>query len=192
MATLIRDSFFSLFATVLLVMTALPASAQSPLKLAFNGADFQHRWSKNGQHEFTPEGQEDLTRWQDMITLIVKDEVHSAEQLAGLANGLLARFESSGKILATDSRPMTADEPAEHLIVAMLPGDAFVEVVFARAVLVEGTGMFYLYARRIYGPDLAEDGSTWINTEGSGIAQAWVHWQGAPTVSVLESLPESD
>lgn len=183
-----------LIAIALLASVLTPVSAQSPATstLTFNGTDFHHRWSKSGQHEFTPAGQEDLSRWQDMITLIVKSEVRTAEQLAGLANALLANFERSGKILVTDSRPMTADEPAEHLIVAMLPGDTFIEVVFARTVLVDETGMFYLYARRIYGPDVSEDGSAWINDNASSVASAWTQWRGAPSLPELKVLPESD
>lgn len=178
----------------LLLLSAMPAIAAQtgPLTLTFNGAEYQHRWSKNGQHEFTPPGQEDLSRWQDMITLIVRPDVHTAEQLAGLANGLVASYSSSGKILATDSKPMTANQPAEHLIVTMLPGNGYLEVVFARAVLKDETGALYLYAHRVYGQDVAETGSEWINANGSRMAEAWTQWPGVRTLTELQGLPESE
>lgn len=181
-----------LFAIACLLLASLPASARSPLTLAFHGTDFHHRWSKDGQHEFTPPDQEELARWQDMITLTVKRDIRTADQLAGYANGLLATFEGAGKILATDSKAMTADEPAEHLLVALLPGDAFIEIVFARMTLTEQSGLIRLYAKRIHGPNAAEEGATWINENASEVAHAWTQWDGAPSLSELDALPESE
>lgn len=62
------------------------ASGANALKLSFRGHGFVHRWSKDAQHEFTPEPDTDLKSWRDMITLNVHDTVHQGEQLADLAN----------------------------------------------------------------------------------------------------------
>lgn len=43
-----------------------PADAGSTI--SFRGTPFAHRWSKGGQHEFTPADSADLTAWRDMLT----------------------------------------------------------------------------------------------------------------------------
>ena len=58
----------------LLAMAALgPAAAAETLVLG--GVEYEHRWSRNGQHEYTPAGQEDLERWRDMLSLVVRSDV---------------------------------------------------------------------------------------------------------------------
>jgi hypothetical protein len=39
----------------------------------FGGTDYVHRWSKNGQNEFTPPNDKDLDRWRDMVTINVNE-----------------------------------------------------------------------------------------------------------------------
>jgi hypothetical protein len=55
--------------------------------LSFRGVDYLHRWSKDGQNEFTPKGQEDLHKWQDMITINVHEAVVNGDQLADRPTG---------------------------------------------------------------------------------------------------------
>lgn len=124
----------------LLAMAALgPAAAAETLVLG--GVEYEHRWSRNGQHEYTPAGQEDLERWRDMLSLVVRSDVADGEGLAAVANGLLEDYRKSGAIVRTDSRPATPGQPAEHLIVALLGGGPLVEAAFARLLLHDGTGV---------------------------------------------------
>ena len=44
------------------------ASAAEPA-FVFRGVSYFHRWSQKEQHEFTPEKQEDLKKWSDMMTV---------------------------------------------------------------------------------------------------------------------------
>ena len=117
----------------------------------FRGTDFLHRWSKAGQHEFTPSDQPDLASWRDMVTLNVHEAVSSGEQLAGVANQVLGNYQRHGKILQTRSQPRTPARPAEHLIVAVLGQTGFLEAAFARCLLNEGMGMVAVYSHRVYG-----------------------------------------
>jgi hypothetical protein len=82
--------------------------------LSFRGVDYLHRWSKDGQNEFTPKGQEDLNKWREMITINVHQAIVSGDQLADLANRVLGNYQSVGKILRTDSKPRTPQREAEH------------------------------------------------------------------------------
>ena len=60
-------------------------TAAPPAKPAFvfRGVGYFHRWSKNDQHEFTPEKQENLDKWSDMMTVNAYPDVHDGERLAG-------------------------------------------------------------------------------------------------------------
>jgi hypothetical protein len=92
------------------------SAAVSRTSVTLGGTEYLHRWSKAGQHEFTPRGDEDLAHWRDMVTINVHDAVADGEQLADLANRVVGNYQSHGKILRTDSRPRTAQRPAEHLV----------------------------------------------------------------------------
>ena len=60
-------------------------AAAGPAKSAFvfDGVGYLHRWSMNHQHEFTPEGQEDLEKWSDMITINVYPDAHDGDWQRG-------------------------------------------------------------------------------------------------------------
>ena len=147
----------SFTAALLTVLTFTPAgdrlaaqpSRITPLTLSFAGGSYLHRWSKAGQHEFTPKGEEDLSKWNSMVTLNVH-EARTGEQLAEVANGVLGNYQRAGKILRTDSKPRTAKAEAEHLIAAILIDPAFLEAAFARILLHEGQGLVVVYSKRVY------------------------------------------
>lgn len=173
--------------TLALAGTSLAAPPQ-PLVLA--GAAYEHRWSKDGQNEYTPPGQEDLARWQDMLTLIVRPDVGEGEALAGLANGVLANYEGAGVIVRTDSRPAAPGQPAEHLIVAMLGGGPLVEAAFARLLLHEGVGLMVVRSRRAYGESAATEIGAWVRDNGPAAELALWTWQ-PPPIADLQALPAS-
>jgi len=69
----------------------------------FNGAEYIHRWSENGQNEFTPAGQEDLDKWTDMLTINVYPDAVEGDGLALVANKVLGTYqEHGGKVLRTN------------------------------------------------------------------------------------------
>ena len=192
-------SLFS-FALVLSLCIAAPACAQSPNgapnasspetpTLQFGGVTYVHRWSQDGQHEFTPEGQDDLEAWTDMVTLNVHGTVHDGDQLAEVANQVLANYEGAGQILRTNSLPRTDTEPAQHFIAAALGNPAFLEAAFARLMLVEGTGLVVVYSHRIYGDAVGPAMSTWLSENGQQAEAMMMAWDGAS--STLRVLPEN-
>src|SRR5262245_48467377 len=135
-----------------------------PLTVAFGGRPFIHRWSKDNQNEFTPEGQTDLTKWNEMVTINIHANVKDSDQLAALANSVLSNYQRSGKIVRTDSKPRTEKRPAEHLIVAILGAPGVTETAFARLMLVDGRGIIAVYSRRAYGEDGATTIGKWLQT----------------------------
>lgn len=64
---------------------------------------------------------------------------------------MLGNYPKHGKFVRTNSKPCTNQQPAEHLVVAVLGNPAFLEAAFARLVLVDQVGMVVVYSHRVYG-----------------------------------------
>jgi hypothetical protein len=162
-------------------------TADRPLTLSFARDNYLHRWSKAGQHEFTPKGEEDLSKWNSMVTLNVH-EARTGDQLAKVANGVLGNYQRAGKILRTDSKPRTAKAEAEHLIAAVLINPAFLEAAFARILLHEGQGLVIVYSKRVYGTKAGNEMSAWLEKNGAETEGALMAWSGMPPMAILRAL----
>ena len=183
--------------TLALLLTPSVACAQaegstSPGTASFvlGGVTYVHRWSHEGQHEFTPEGDDDLDRWTDMVTINVHEGVRDGDHLAATANAILANYQGAGEVLRTDSRPRTEAAPAEHFVAAVLGSPAFLEAAFARVMLVEGTGVVVVYAHRVYGEAEGPAMSAWLGERGQEVEEALMGWGDAP--AVVRALPAGD
>lgn len=165
--------------------------AAAGLALPFGGVDFLHRWSRDGQHEFTPAGEEDLATWRSMLTLNVHARAQSGESLAELANAVLTRYRDNGKVLTTRSVPRTATRPAEHLIVAVLGRPQSLETAFARFQLHEGSGLVTVRSHRIHGQAVGPEMSRWLAAEGLRTEETLMAWKGAPTLARLNGLHQA-
>lgn len=159
--------------------------------LTFGGVNYVHRWSKNGQNEFTLPSESDLARWNDMITINVHESVRNGEQLADLANRVLANYQNHGKIVRTDSKPRTSQHEAEHFIVALLGNPAFLETAFARVALVDGIGVVAVYSHRVYGKEAGEPTGRWLETNGPKVEKTLMSWDKIPSAASLKQLPQS-
>jgi hypothetical protein len=160
--------------------------------LTFNGKTYLHRWSKNGQNEYTPPSDPDLDRWRDMVTINVDESVRDGDQLATMANSILANYQKHGKIVRTDSKPRTPQRPAEHLIVALLGNATLLEAAFARIMLIDGVGLVAVYSHRVYGKDAAGPIGDWLQTNGPAIEKALMTWDKIPSPVALRQLPQSE
>lgn len=159
------------------------------MALSFRGTGYLHRWSRDGQHEFTPEGSADLTTWRDMITLNVHAQASTGEQLADVANRVLGNYRAHGKVLQTRSTPRTPGRPAEHLIVAVLGNAVLLEAAFARCLLHDGVGIVAVVSHRIYGKAVGPEMSEWLRANGPQVEQALMSWSPLPGVATLQRLP---
>ena len=169
------------------LLTALAGSATLTLSDAadkdaapafeFRQVSYFHRWSQNDQHEFTPDKQEDLDHWSDMITINGYPGVDDGVKMAGTANAVLGNYRShQGKIIETRSVPETADRPAEHFISVMFVRPQFAEVAFARFKLVEKKGHSFVYSHRFYGDDKTEKANAWLKAESDAVEKALMDW----------------
>jgi hypothetical protein len=163
------------------------AGPESKRAFVFRSVGYFHRWSKNDQHEFTPEKQEDLNRWYDMITVNGYPDVSEGEGLAATANTVLENYKNhQAKVLKTRSVPRTADRPAEHLIAVVFTRPNFIEVAFARFQLVDGKGFSFVYSHRIYGEKIGDQMSAWLSANGQEIETALMAWSSIPSPTLRQ------
>ena len=140
----------------------------------------------NHQHEFTPERQEDLEKWSDMITINVYPDAHDGEVLATKANAVLENYKSHrGRVLRTSSVPQTPKQPAEHFIAVVFGRPNFIEVALARFKLVDGLGCSIVYSHRIYGEKIGDQMSAWLKNNGAEKEKALMEWNDIPSPALL-------
>jgi hypothetical protein len=175
-----RSLLLSIAATVTAILPLSRAAEDSKAPaFQFRQVNYFHRWSKGDQNEFTPDKQEDLDHWSDMITINAYPGVDDGEKMAGTANAVVGNYRShQGKILKTRSEPATNDRPAEHFISVMFVRPEFVEIAFARFKLVEKRGHSFVYSHRFYGEKANEQASAWLKANGDDVEKALMAWDG--------------
>ena len=167
------------------------AQAMGANELILDGVNYLHRWSKDGQNEFTPPAETDLSRWNDMITINVIDKVSDGDKLATLADRIQRAYQAVGKILRTNSVPATQTRPAEYFISAVMGSQGLLEAVFARVVLVDSTGLIIVHSHRIYGQNIGPEMADWLRKNGPRSEQVLMDWNAIPSPVELRKLPQS-
>lgn len=163
------------------------AGNKSKITLNFNQTEYFHRWSGNDQHEFTPQGQEDLSKWADMLTINFYQRVTDGEGLASVANQVLENYTSQkGIVLRTVSVPRTIERPAEHLIAVVFGRPNFLEAVQARFKLINGKGVSIIYSHRVYGKEVGPEMSTWLKDHGASIEKVLMAWEFSQALGSLQ------
>jgi hypothetical protein len=140
-----------------------------------------HRFTKDDQHEYTPDGQEDLKRWTDMVTIHYYRKAKDGDALATTANAVLENYKANkALVVKTDSVPKTKDKPAEHLVVVIFGRPEFIEVAFARFRMHEGVGTAVIYSHRIYGKKIGNEMSAWLEKNGPETEKNLMKWDAMP------------
>src|SRR5688500_7121003 len=112
-----KNNSLRVLLSLALAWSALPArqsfAADRPKRaFGFGDLDYFHRWSKNELHEFTPEKQEDLNKWSDMITINGYPGVSDGDGLAAAANAVLENYKKAqARVVKTSSVPLISDQP---------------------------------------------------------------------------------
>jgi hypothetical protein len=155
------------FLSLMLVEPKATPSGQEQ-DLTFDGTRYSRRWSRGPQHEYTPAGQDDLTMWKDMVTLIGYPKARTPGQMAMVAHELVSIYtRHSARVLRVDAIPATQETAAMYFVAALFIHSTFVEAVFARLELVDGEGAAVLYSHREYGEVAVSSHvmSQWLETQ---------------------------
>ena len=117
----------------------------------FDNQNYLFRWTDGQLYEFTPEGQSDLNNWEEMVSFPIFQSVDNGERLAEIANQTLANYQSvEGMLLATDSRPATDTQPAEHFVAYLFIQRETMEFAANRLLLSKDYGVSVVYSKRFY------------------------------------------
>ncbi|HMJ07235.1 MAG TPA: hypothetical protein VK474_13330 [Chthoniobacterales bacterium] len=187
-----KRNWFRIFLFTLALAGGVWQVLAAPVKPAFIFGDvgYFHRWSQDDQHEFTPDQQEDLGHWADMITVNAYPSVHDGDALAAMANAVLENYKSHGaKVLKTNSIPRTPERPAEHFIAVFFGRPQFIEVAFARFKLSDGSGGSFVYSHRMYGEKIGDAMSAWLLANGPKTEKTLMEWRTMPSPATLRATP---
>ena len=176
---IVLTCLFILFANVGAV---LPQGAgQKAEAFLFSNVKYFHRFTKDDQHEFTPDGQADLQAWTDMVTIHLYRKAKDGTALAATANAVLENYKANQAVVVnTASVPRTKAKPAEHLIVVSFSRPAFIEVAFARFRMHGGVGSAVIYSHRIYGKKAGNEMSAWLAKHGPTTEKNLMQWDAMP------------
>ena len=189
MKTQIAFACFALFFAQNVALELLPQDSgrgNQPAAFVFAGVKYFHRFTQADLHEYTPDRQQDLKRWTDMVTINYYRQAKDGETLAAIANNVLENYKAKGKALVfkTDSIPRSKDKPAEHLVVVIFPRPDFIEVAFARFKMHNGLGMSVIYSHRIYGSKSGNEMSIWLEKNGPTTEMNLMKWNSPPTLPI--------
>lgn len=148
---------------------------------SFSDIKYFHRYSKDDQYEYTPDGQANLNTWTDMVTINLYRKAKDGDALAGMANAVLDNYKAAqGAVIKTASVPRTKDKPAEHLIVVSFARPTFMEVAFARFRMHDGAGSAVIYSHRVYGKKASVEMNAWLVKNGMNIEKSLMMWNAMP------------
>ncbi|MDA3873361.1 MAG: hypothetical protein PF795_05320 [Kiritimatiellae bacterium] len=102
-----------------------------------------------------------------MLTVNIYPDAKSGDDLAGIANNILGRYQNHGAmVLRTNSIPRTDEKEAEHFIAVLFPRKEFIEIVFTRLAMMESDACSIIYSHRIYGSSAGDEASEWLQKKG--------------------------
>lgn len=157
------------------------AKKEKPVAFSLANVNYFHRFTKDDQHEYTPDGQEDLKAWTDLVTIHFYRNAKDGEALAATANAVLENYKANkGLVAKTDSVPKTKDKAAEHLIVVIFGRPEFIEVAFARFRMHDGVGTAVIYSHRVYGKKAGNEMSAWLEKNGPATENFLMKWDAMP------------
>jgi|RhiMethySRZTD1v2_1073278.scaffolds.fasta_scaffold785778_2 hypothetical protein len=147
----------------------------------FAGTDYFLRYTHEDQREYTPEGQEDLEKWTDMVTVQHYRKATDGDRLTKVANSVADNYRAAkGRIIRTISVPRTKDAAAEHYVSVLFRRPEFAETAFARFKLQDGFGAAVIYSHRSHGKNAGHEMSEWLAKNGDATEKTILKWDAWP------------
>jgi len=186
--------FGILFILIVIVTNAHGLSEQvKNLRVSFDGVEYFHRQSANGQHRFTPKGQEDLLSWKNMLTVIDLPQATSIEKLLELAGDLPSPYRNLGDIIGGDIAPAIGSTPEAFALVferERLNADSSdfvtVEYSIAKIYMSGRTGVLAIYSHRAYDADCVDRFQARIPENMVSATKALRIWDSEQTRELLQ------
>ncbi len=166
------------------------AAAKTAAKLTLGGVQYVHRSTIKGRSDFMPASQPG-DAWRDRVTIIVREDVTTSDQLSSIAGNLFATVSDLGEVVSTDSVPNPRTHETEHFFAARMQGKDFTQAAFVRLGLVEGKGVLVMYSHRSFGEHSEQISTGWMDRNGEATQNKLMSWTGMPKLAQLKALPQS-
>ena len=159
--------------------------------LTFRKKDYIHRHSQGKLHEFTPRGQADLAKWEDMLSIVLLGEAKTEEDVKKLSDGAFNFYkQAGGRLFGMRKQDKTDKASAQYLGSVFFMKKTFSEYVKMK-VLVRNEKVYALmYSHRFHlDPVKNQDViKQWLtDNEERNIHAMWA-WNDFPTDQKLAEL----
>jgi hypothetical protein len=166
---------------------------KEPFSITFNQESYFLRFSdpKANMYEFTPAGQEDLSKWTDMLTINIHPKVNNLKKLKRLKDRISKNYRAYGGIdLRVIAKPLEGkpETYSRYLILVIFVREDFVEFVQSRLELIDGKATHIIYGQRIYGPLAAFQIDSWRKEVGPKTLYQLLIFDDIPTRKELKKL----
>jgi hypothetical protein len=171
-----------------------PASDNGAVVI-FSGTKYFLRTAKDDEYVFTPDEQEDLQQWTDMIRLSYYPEITDGKSLAAKAIAWWEHYRKTRTrifkinfIPRLDQMPAHDDALYTAVTISEKPYNDYDEFSYTAVRIVEGIGMALVYSHREHRDHLIEMGinNTWI-LRNERLEDAWFTWNGIPQYRTLKA-----
>lgn len=177
-----------LFLAFLLVSSPTQATeSTSDLSLTFDENRYEHKWSSENLHEFTPQGQSVTGRWSNMLTVNFYDGIHDEQGLADIARQVLGNYEEAGGIImGVETLDGSGERPAEFLMSVVFGAEDIAEIAYVKFRIDNGQGTSVAYAHREYGTKIGTKIDRWLSKNGKRVKQELVEFDQFPSTTAFQ------
>jgi hypothetical protein len=180
----------ALAATAVAFAAAATPNPQSPAtaKVMFRGTEYLLRSSHGNGYDFTPQGQEDMATFTDMLELNLYPTAHDQEALATITSRVQAIAQGAkATILRTISVSASGQQPGEHFFAAVMPTPHGVDFDAIRFVLVDQEVAGVFYTHRSQGESAAAKTSEWVTKNAAEVEQQLLQFDASRMVSSVKN-----
>lgn len=175
----------------LLILLVASFRAIAAPTLQFGDTTWHARSSQGGAVEYTPEGQEDLERFGEMLTFHPVPADLRPEDLEAFTRDTVERHERRGaQIFSSECEPATRVHVADCTIMLAFPRAEHVEIGVTKHLAIRAGLVAISMVHREYGDGAAERTKAWIKSpEGARLMAAFIDWVDAMGLRMDAEMP---
>lgn len=176
------------------LLACLPAAAPaSPPSLEFAGTTWHLRWQQGGLLEYTPDGQGDLDRFSDMLSLLPAPAGLGPDDLEAYSRKMAATYENrDGRVLSRQCEPATARHVADCTLLVGFAGESHVELALVRYLALRAGLVAFSLSHREYGDGAEKRAQAWMaSSDGQRTVAGFLDWVDAVGLGMDAALPQA-
>lgn len=178
-----------------ILLACLPAAAAaSPPPLEFAGTTWYARWWDGGLVEYTPDGQTDLERYSEMLSLLPTPAGLQAAHLDAYTREMAITHERrGGRVLSRECQPAAPSHLAECTLLIGFGDASHVELAVVRHIALRAGIAGFSLSHREYGDGAEDRAKTWIaSPAGQRLVGGFLDWVDATGLRMDAVLPPRD